>query len=117
MEIRVIRLVAALSFVVLALSPLPVRAESTCAVGFKPDTSGFALNPVLDKLTVTSAKPGKAGDVCALQVSDEILKVNQQPVPGSRALTVMKYWKSLKDGLAITFLVKRDGAVITVITK
>lgn len=101
----------------LALHCLPADAETSCAVGFKPETSGFMLNPILDKLTVTSAKPVKAGDICPFLVDDEILKVNQQPVPGARALAVMRYWKSIKDGVAITFLVKRGSSVITLVTR
>lgn len=95
----------------------PALAGNSCAVGFKPDTSGFPLNPVLDKLTVTSAKSATSDDVCLLQVADEILQVNQQPVPGARALTVMRYWKSLKDGALITFRVKRGGSILTLTTK
>lgn len=93
------------------------RAENSCAVGFKPDTSGFPLNPVLDKLTVTSAIPTTPKDVCVLQVHDEILQVNQQRVPGARALAVMRYWKSLKDGTPVTFRVRRASSVLTLITK
>lgn len=97
--------------------PQPARADDSCAVGFKPDTSGFLLNPILDKLTVISVKPATPKDVCVLRIHDEILQVNQQPVPGARALAVMKYWKSLKDGAPITFRVRRAGSVLTLMTK
>lgn len=100
----------------LALLPMVARAGDSCAVGFKPETSGFALNPMLDRLTVTSAKPGKTGDACPLLVDDEILKVNHLAVPGARALAVMRYWKSIKAGAAITFVVKRGGQVVTVVS-
>jgi len=93
---------------------LPARG---CAVGFKPETQGFALNPVLKKLTVTSSKPEKAGETCLLHVDDEILQVNSQIVPGSRALAVMRYWKAIPDGSAITFVVRRDGAAVKLTTK
>ena len=43
----------ALLFATLMVLPLSTRA---CAVGFKPETSGFALNPTLKRLTVTSSK-------------------------------------------------------------
>ena len=110
-----IRLVVLLALCAAALAPLPVFAGNSCKVGFEPETSGFALNPMLDKLTVKSAKPGKPGDTCVLEAGDEILKVNEQPVQGARALKVMRYWKSLKDGATITFLVKRDGAIVTLV--
>jgi len=95
---------------------MPLSAHA-CAVGFKPDTQGFPLNPILKKLTVTSSKLEKPGDECLLHVDDEILRVNTQPVPGSRALAVMRYWKSIPDGSTITFVVRRNGAVVNVSTK
>jgi len=99
-----------------SLMGLPLSAHA-CAVGFKPETKGFALNPILTKLTVTSSKPEKAGDVCLLRVDDEIMQVNSQSVPGSRALAVMRYWKAIPDGSAISFLVRRDGAVVKITTR
>jgi hypothetical protein len=77
----------ALLFATLMVLPLSTRA---CAVGFKPETSGFALNPTLKKLTVTSSKLEKTGDVCLLHVNDEILQVNSQLVPGQSATTPRK---------------------------
>ena len=83
----------------------------------RPETSGFVLNPILKKLTVASSKLEKPGDVCLLRVNDEILQVNSQLVPGARALAVMKYWKAIPNGSAITFVVRRDGAVTKITTK
>ena len=100
----------------LALCSLPARAAS-CSVGFSPETSGFALNPILDRLTVASVKPATPSDTCQLKVDDEILQVNDREILGSRALSVMKYWKSLEKDAPVTFLVKRGGEVVTVVTK
>ena len=88
-----------------------------CAVAFTPKLSGFALNPVLDKLTVTSAKPKSSNDTCVLRQGDEILRLNEKKTVGSRALAVQRYWKSLKPGLPITFLVQRSGSVLTLTSK
>jgi hypothetical protein len=38
-------------------------------------------------------------------------------VPGARALVVMRYWKSIRDGTLITFRIKRGGTILTVTTK
>lgn len=97
--------------------PVAVHAGNACAVGFKPETSGFALNPILDKLTVTSAKPRSPSDTCMLAVGDEILQVNAQKVPGARALAVRKYWKSLASDAPVTFRVKRGGAILSVTSR
>jgi C-terminal processing protease CtpA/Prc len=106
---------AALVGLLLVLCSLPAKAAS-CAVGFAPKTSGFVLNPILDRLTVTSVKPATAADDCKLQVGDEILQVNDRRVPGIRALSMMRYWISLDKDAAITFRVKRKGEVVTVVT-
>lgn len=96
----------------------PVHAVGNdCAVAFTPKLSGFKLNPVLDKLTVTSVKPKTTLDTCILHPGDEILRVNEQQVVGSRALAVQRYWKSLKPGAPITFRVQRAGSVITLTSK
>jgi hypothetical protein len=106
--------VLATLFGTLMVLPLSSRA---CAVGFKPETSGFALNPTLTKLTVTSSKLEKAGDTCLLRVNDEILQVNSQTVPGARALAVMRYWKAIPDGSSVAFVVRRAGVITKVVTK
>jgi len=107
---------AALAVLFATLVVLPLSTQA-CAVGFNPETSGFVLNPTLKKLTVTSSRLEKPGDVCLLRVKDEILQVNSQLVPGARALTVMRYWKAIPDGSAITFVVRRDGVVTKITTK
>lgn len=92
-------------------------AGNSCTVAFTPKLSGFKLNPVLDKLTVASAKPKTPNDTCVLHPGDEILRVNEQRVVGSRALSVQRYWKSLKPGAPITFHVQRAGSVLTLTSK
>jgi hypothetical protein len=106
----------ALAVLFAALTVVSLSAQA-CAVGFRPETSGFVLNPILKKLTVASSKLERPGDVCLLRVNDEILQVNSQLVPGARALAVMKYWKAIPNGSAITFVVRRDGAVTKITTK
>ena len=101
----------------LLLCAQPALAENSCAVGYKPQLSGFRLNPVLDKLVVMSVKPTTPKDTCVLQLADEIMQVNQQRVPGSRALTVMKYWKAIPDGTAVTYRIKRANSIVTVLSK
>ena len=108
------RTASALLFSVLVALPTSGHA---CALGFKPETSGFALNPILNKLTVTDSKVEKPGDTCSLHVNDEILRVNSMSVPGARALAVMRYWKSLPKETIYTFIVRRAGVVTTVTSK
>ena len=98
---------------VLLVGAQPAHATGNdCTIAFNPKTSGFMLNPILDKLTVSSARPKTPKDVCVLEVGDEILNVNQQPVVGARALAVQKYWKSLDPKAPIVFRVKRSGSVL-----
>ena len=110
--------ILAIACFIVASTPALSHAENACgATGFEPTLSGFSLNPKLDKLTVTYAKPAKPGDVCPLQAKDEILQVNEQVVPGSRALAAMRYWKSIKEGSLITYKVKRNGTTLRLSAK
>ncbi len=99
------------------LAPCTARAIDECTFGVKPDTSGFPLNPVLDKLVVTSAKPSVPRATCSMQTGDQILEVNHQTVPGQRALAVLRYFKAIKDGDLYTIKVKRDGGTVIIISK
>lgn len=93
------------------------HASDGCQLTLKPETSGFFLNPVLDKVTVMKVSPQAPGAACALMANDEILQLNGQRVVGQRAKTVMAYWKSLKPGDPRNFKVKRAGVVLTVAVK
>ena len=99
----------------LAVINHPLRAAESCSFGVAPETSGFKLNPILNKLVVT--KVSTPSDTCSLRVNDEILQLNQQAIPGKRALAVMKYWKSLPKDAPATFKVKRGNSVLTLIVK
>ena len=92
-------------------------AGNNCAVAFTPKLSGFPLNPVLDQLTVASAKPKTSKDVCVLEPGDQIIRVNEQKVVGSRALAVQRYWKALKPDTSIILHVRRAGSVLTLTSK
>lgn len=92
------------------------QAMDECAFGVEPTTSGFALNPVLENIVVTSARPAKPGKTCALMRGDEILQVSDMPMHGERALKAMRYWKSLGKQPA-TLRVKRGETLLTVTTR
>jgi hypothetical protein len=79
-------------------------------LSLKPETSGFFLNPVLDRVIVAKA----TGAGCKLLVDDEILQLNDQVIPGQRARTVMSYWKSLGKDVPRIFKVRRDGSILAV---
>jgi C-terminal processing protease CtpA/Prc len=106
-------LFAATTLALLAL-PLASRAGN-CKLDINPVTSGFFLNPTLDKMTVRSIRSVKPGFDCKLQQGDEIVQINTQPVPGQKAKTVQAYWKSLKPNQAVTFKVLRQGKPLTLV--
>lgn len=93
------------------------QAIDECSFGVNPRTSGFALNPVIDQLIVTSARPAAPGKTCSLKEGDEILQIDQQPVLGQRALKVMRAFNGVKDGAACTLKVRRGDATVIVVTK
>ena len=95
----------------------PLQAAEACTFAVKPEMHGFALNPILGRVIVTAARASTAGDTCPLRLNDEIVQVNQQVIPGQRALAVMKYWKSIKDGTVATFKVRRGDAVLVLAFK
>ena len=86
------------------------QASSPCTLSLKPETSGFFLNPVVDKVVVAKA----TGTGCKLLVNDEILQLNDQVIPGQRARTVMSYWKSLGKDVPRIFKVRRAGSILAV---
>lgn len=99
---------------VLALVTLPLSAQAgNCKLDIQPETSGFFLNPTLNKLTVRSMKSVKPGFNCKLQQGDEIQQINAQIVPGQKAKTVQSYWKGLKPDQPVTFKVLRQGKPLT----
>lgn len=106
-------LFAATAFAMLAL-PLTSHAGN-CKLDINPVTSGFFLNPTLDKMTVRSIRSVKPGFDCKLQQGDEIVQINTQPIPGQKARTVQTYWKSLKQDQAVTFKVLRHGKPMTLV--
>lgn len=92
------------------------QASSTgCNLRLKPETSGFFLNPMLDKVTVVEAEPSSPDKPCPFRAGDELLRINDQHVPGHRARAVMKYWESLPMGTALEFSIRRDDAVIPLV--
>jgi hypothetical protein len=90
------------------------QAAGVCELALHPQTSGFFLNPVLEKVVVVTAKPASPGKPCALMADDELLQVNDQVIPGQRASKVMLYWKGLKDDAPRVFKVRRKGVVVDV---
>ena len=95
--------IAAALLVLLAL-PLAGQAGN-CKLEIQPVTSGFFLNPTLDKLTVRSMRSVKPGVDCKLQQGDEIVQINAQAVPGRKAREVQAFWKDLKQDQPLTFKV------------
>lgn len=101
---------------VMSLLLLPLAGHAgNCKLDIHPVTSGFFLNPTLDKLTVRSMKSTKAGFDCKLQQGDEILQINAQPVPGHKAKDVQAYWRALKPDQPVTFKVLRQGRPMTLV--
>lgn len=101
---------------VLALLVLPLAGHAgNCKLDINPVTSGFFLNPTLDKLTVRSMKSVKPGFDCKLQQGDEIVQINAQTVPGRKAKDVQGYWKALKPDQPVTFKVLRNGKPMTLV--
>lgn len=72
---------------------------------------------LIDKLIVTSAKSVSPDKTCSLAIGDEIVQVNQQLVPGQRALKVMRVFNGIKDGALCTLKVRRGNSTVTVVTK
>ncbi len=100
-----------------AIAFTSAHAGTGCELTLKPTTSGFFLNPTLEKVTVLKATPGAPGKPCLLIADDELLQINDQVIPGRKAKEVMGYWKALPSGTARTFKVRRADSVVTVVIK
>ena len=99
--------------ITLALLVVPAFSAQACQLSLKPQTSGFFLNPTLEKVVVANAVAGP-DKPCKLQVGDELLQVNDRVLPGAKAKEVMAYWKGLPKGSKSSFKVRRAGVVLMV---
>jgi len=110
-EMELSRLFVAVALVATASA----HAGTGCdTLRLRPETSGFFLSPALDKVTVVEAKAGP-GQPCPVREGDELLRINDQVVPGSKARKVMKYWESLPAGTALEFGVRRNGEIVPLV--
>ena len=99
-----------------ALLFLPALSAHACTLSLKPETSGFFLNPVLEKVVVVKTAPS-ADSPCTLLVGDELLQVNDRVIPGAKAKEIMAYWRALPTGSTPIFKVRRGSEVLTVAGK
>lgn len=91
------------------------NAGTGCELRLKPETSGFFLNPTLEKVTVVEATAVDPDRPCLFLAGDELLQINGQVVPGHKAREVMKYWESLSKGMRLNFSVRREDEVMSLI--
>ena len=99
------------------LASAPAFAADGCTFSLHPTTSGFFLNPTLQKVVVVKATSNLPDKPCTLFVNDELLQINAQVIPGASARAVMSYWKSIPKGTDRIFKVRRAGSVISVVSK
>ena len=102
---------------VLALVCGPSWAAGDCQLSLKPTTSGFFLNPTLNKVLVVKAVSKNPAKPCRLLANDELLQINERVIPGAKAKDVMAYWKGLPKGAQRTFKVRRAGTIVSVATE
>lgn len=108
--VRRLRIVAVLVLCLL----LPASAwAAECNIEIEPHFRGFGLNPVVEKVVITSVRPARSGAYCPARVGDEILQVNQQAVPGKRAYAVLRFWRSLRKGTPRTYRISRGEQVLS----
>ena len=91
------------------------HASTGCVLRLKPETSGFFLSPTLDKVTVVDATASSEDKPCPFMEGDELLRINDQAIPGRKAREVMKYWESLPTGTARNFSIRRNDEVIPLV--
>ncbi len=103
--------------VALALACSPACADSGCQLSLKPSTSGFFLNPTIEKVLVVKATSKNPERPCRLLANDELLQINERVIPGAKAKDVMAYWHSLPKGTQRIFKVRRAGTVVSIVTE
>ena len=92
-------------------------ASAKCSVALNSKTSGFFLNPTLDRVLIAKASSNNPSDPCPLKAGDEILQVNDRVIPGANAREVTSYWKALPDSAPQVFKLRRAAAELTVVVK
>lgn len=101
------------------LMPVSASAETApppdkCSVGLATKTSGFKLNPTLEKITVSKVVRGANAKPCKLQVGDEIVQINDRVVKGSKAISMLNYANGIKGKDGITYRVRRGTETLTI---
>ena len=84
-----ITLVVLSSAVSLASASAGLTSKAWYGFHIKPETSGFALNPVVESVTIDKVKPGSAAAAQKIRVGDQIIEAEGKTIPGARALGLL----------------------------
>jgi len=105
----------ALLVAVLLLSFAGGVAAKGLGFSIEGKTSGFFLNPVMDRVTISKVEPGSVAADSGMLAGDVVLELNGTHVPGMRAHALMTFWKSIPNGTPLRFRLQRRQAIVNVV--
>lgn len=108
------KLIFALALV--ALCATGYAAEKRASFGFGTDakTSGFFLNPTLERVWISKVTSDSPAEKAGLLVGDVIIAANEKPIPGSSAKEMSSLLRSFKPDDHLRLKVERAGKVIVI---
>ena len=105
----------AFAIVIAALS-FSAFAEKRASFGFGSDaeTTGFFLNPTLQRVWISSVESGSPAQKAGLLVNDVLLTANGRPLTGTPAKDMASLMRSFKPGDHLRLKVDRSGKTTTI---
>ncbi len=94
--------------VVILLSLATAIASARSGLVLEAATGGLFWSPSLRSVRVAGVEPGSNAQRAGFREGDEILKINDKAIVGSKAKTMKSYWDALPQGKPVVFVVRRE---------
>ena len=105
--------------ILIAASLATASAADRAWYGFhiKPETAGFALNPIVKSVVIDKVKENSPASAQHIRVGDEIIEADGNIVPGNRAIRLIFLLNKEPGNMLHLRLKRADGEKYTVVVQ